>query len=369
MHFSIISVKLFKRFVKKIVRVIAFSAFQCCNNLSVKIREIFMERRGLKDFQVGESFTGFCVVRKKELKHKKSGEPYLALELGDRSGRLRGKVWKNGINHYQDLSVGQLIKVKGKIRSFMDSKELNIERLRAARKEEQSILKDIVPVSRKDIEGLRGQFKVHLEGIENPHLAGLLEVLFPDETALENYLETPSGKLWHHNYLYGMLEHLICLLDLADVMCRHYPTLKTDVLKTGIILHNLGKSADTDYDEFIEYTTEGRLIGHTVLGYEILSEAIKKKKEFPEKLKLALFHLLLSHHGTPDKGSPVVPMTLEAIVFQYIKEADIQANAALRIIENDRLPESEWTRFNNLFNRFLYVGQETENDEPDEQHD
>ena len=316
---------------------------------------------GLKERKVGDTFTGFCVIRKKELKHKQNGEPYLILEVGDRSGRLRAKVWKNANSLYEDLKVGTLIKIQGKIQTFMDTREIHIQRLRLARKEEEVELEQLVPKSKKDVEALKEMFRAHLGTIENDYLKQLLGKLFPDDSSIDEYLKTPSGKLWHHNYLYGLLEHIVCMLDLSGLMKVHYPRLQIDLLKTAVILHNLGKKIEYGYEGFIDYSTEGRLIGQVVLGFQLIQEAIRDIPDFPQELRLQLLHCILSHRGGNEYGFPVVPMTLEAIVLHQIDELDIKANAFLRIIESDRLPDSKWTRFNNLLNRFIYIG-----DEPDD---
>lgn len=326
-----------------------------------------MERTRLKEKKIGDTFIGFCVVRKKELKHKKDGEPYVLLEVGDRSGRLRGKIWNNAHEFYTNLKVGQLIKLKGRIQSFKDTREIHIERLRIARKEEENALDELIPKSEKDIEALKQNFVKHIEGIRNPHLKQLIETLFPNEEEIEEYLKTPSGKLWHHNYLYGMLEHLVCLLDLAEVMHVHYPIIQIDLLKTGILLHNLGKHNEYAWPGFIDYTTEGRLIGHITKGYEIAHQAIIGLNDFPEELRLQILHLILSHQGTTETGSPVPPMTLEAIVLHLMDELDSKTNATRRIILNDQLPESNWTKYNNLLHRFIYVPHKTENNIDDKQ--
>ena len=328
-----------------------------------------MEKIGLKNYNIGEIFIGFCIIRKKELKHKQNGEPYLILELGDKSGRLRSKIWREAKEYYENLKVGQLLKIKGKIQSFLDTKELNVERLRLARKDEISI-EEIVPISKKDVQFFKEQFQEHIEKIKNPYLNELLNHIFPDISAWDIYLKTPSGKLWHHNYLYGILEHIVCLLDLSDVMVKHYPIIQIDLLKTAIILHNLGKKIEYGYNGFIDYTTEGRLIGHIVLGYQMVDEKIAEIDDFPDELRLQLLHLILSHQGSKENDAPVVPMTLEAMVLHLMNELDVQANAFLRIIENDRLPDnSKWTRYNNLLNRFIYIGNEPEHNKDDEQNE
>lgn len=314
-----------------------------------------MDNSSLKQTKVGDEFIGYCIIRKSELKHKQNGDPYLVLELGDRSGRLKAKVWNNAAVFFKKLVRGKIVKVKGNVQLFMDSKELNIEKLRLAREDEvePSIL---VPTSKKNIPELKTAFLHHLESIKNPHLQNLLNTLFPDEAALDKFLRTAPGKLWHHNYLYGTLEHLVCLLDLADIMIGHYPRLQPDLLKCGLILHNLGKESEYVYEGFIDFSTEGRLIGHIVTGYQTIREAIRSIEGFPENLSLQLLHLVLSHQGSAEKGSPVIPMTMEAIVLHLLNELDSTTNAVERIISNDRIGESEWTKYNKLLDRFIYAG-------------
>jgi len=326
-----------------------------------------MNKPGLKNLNVGESYTGYCILRKKELKYKQNGDPYLVLELGDHSGRLRAKAWKGAKEHYDNLGIGKLMKVQGKIQSFLDASELNIERMRLARKDEEIELENIVPVSKKDIAELKMRFARHLEGISDENIRALLDALFQDPESLEEFLKAPSGKLWHHNYLYGVLEHVVCMLDLADVLYLHYPQLKIDLLKAGIIIQKAGRKIQLGYEDFIDFTTEGRLLGPNVLAFQIVNEAIQKVEDFPEELRLQLLHMVLSQPENINQGSPVIPMTLESIILYLLDELDMSINATQRIIENDRLPDSNWTRFNNLFNRFIYVGDQAINQKSDEQ--
>jgi 3'-5' exoribonuclease len=322
-----------------------------------------MAKTGLKNYQPGESFIGFCIIRKNELKQKQNGEPYLALELGDKSGRLRAKIWKDAANHYRNLSVGQTVKIKGKIQSYLNAKELHVERIRKSKPGEVS-LDDIIPESKKDVEKLADRFFEHYEKMENTHLKKLLELIFPDRNSLQNYLKIPSGKLWHHNYLFGLLEHVVCMLDVADAVHCHYPQLQIDLLRTAILLHNIAKPAEYDIEGYIEFSTEGRLLGHVMAGYQTVQETIAKVEDFPEDLRLQLLHLIISHQGTTENGAPVPPMTLEAEILYRIDQLDIQANAFQRILENDKLPDSRWTKYNNMLSRFLYDA-ETEKQQPE----
>ena len=323
-----------------------------------------MKTKGMKNLKIGDDFLGYCIIRKKEVRYKQNGEPYLSLELGDKSGRLKAKIWNKAERHFQKYKSGQIVKIQGKIKIFQDTKEVHIEKIRPVNQEDQINAEDLLPKSDKNIEGLLEKFKDHIGSIKNEYLHLLLDKAFPDDDALQNYVKSPTGKLWHHNYLYGVLEHTVCLLDLSQILFEHYPDIDLDLLKTAIILHYLGNPIEFGTNGFIEYTTEGRLIGHVTISFEKTNEIIRQIPDFPKELGQSLLHLILSREGSEESGSPIPPMTLEGIILDQLIKLDVKANAALRIINNDQVPDSEWTKFNNLFNRFLFAGKKPE----DQQH-
>lgn len=320
------------------------------------------KRSGLKTTPVGSTFLGFVVLRKQELKERQNGDPFLVLELGDRSGRLRAKLWHNAEEIFHHLKQGDILKVKGRIQNFQDRPELHVEKLRLAREEEID-REQLFPVSEKDVPALLQAFNEHRQHLADELLKELLNQLFPTEEAYLRYLKTPSGKLWHHNYLYGTLEHVVCLLDLADALCAHYPAVDRDLLKTGIILHAVGNEQRYLSEAFVEFSTDGRLIGRPVLSWMKIEAKIREMENFPEEKKRALAHLVLSHSAPGEDTLPVKPQTREAVLLQALRHLDITANAVERIIRFDRQPDSQWTRYNNLLDRFIYVGDETNDQE------
>jgi len=328
-----------------------------------------MKTKGMKNLKIGEDFLGYCIIRKKELRYKQNGEPYLSLELGDKSGRLKAKMWNKAEQGFQKYKAGQIIKIQGKIKTFQDTKEVHIEKIRLVNREDKIDPEDLLPKSAKNTKTLLKKFIAHKENLKDEHLCLLLEKVFPDDDTLQNYLKSPTGKLWHHNYLYGVLEHTVCLLDLSQTLYEHYPIIDLDLLKTAIILQYLGNPIEFGTDGFIEYTTRGRLFGHVTISFEKATEAIKQTPDFPKELGHKLLHLILSREGTRENGSPIPPMTLEGIILNQLIQLDVNANAALRIIDNDQLPDSEWTKYNNLFNRFLFAGKKPENQQNGKESD
>lgn len=312
------------------------------------------QKIGIKTLPIGKQFTGFCIVRKKEIRYKSSGEAYLYVELGDWSGRLNAKLW-NDVNKFSELvEVGKIIKLKAVVQKYQDRRELKILNLRKVNPSDDVDLKRLLPRSEKDISTLRDQFFKHISGIQNPHLKKLLSRIFADEKFAEQFFLTPAGKLWHHNYLYGMLEHVVAMLDISVVIGNHHPSVNIDMLRCGIVLHDIGKMKGYDADGFVDFTDEGRLIGHITIGYDTIRQTIDSIEDFPAELSHQLLHMLLSHQGKLEQGSPVVPLTIEAVTLHHINELDSKTNALSRIVENDILPDSKWSKYIPLLDRFIY---------------
>lgn len=323
-----------------------------------------MGEQRLKNLKSGQKFSGNCVIRKKELKHKRTGEAYLHLELGDSSGRLYGKVWKDAEKIYGIVEREQSVEIIGKVRLYKSSKVLDIERIYPIRQNNRPSDHPMVPRSGKNLNHLRRQLLRHKQSVGDRYLQQLLERIFPDDATLENYLKLPSGKLWHHQYLYGNLEHMVCLMDLCDALHLHYPKLNLDLLKTGILLKNLGIAESVSFQKFIDYTARGRLWGATFIGNRNIWEHMNGIPDFPEDLRLHLCHLLLAQPSGPYRHSGIPPMTREAITLGHLITLDTQANAVERIIRNDREENSEWTKFNPLLNRYIYTAVPESGKEP-----
>jgi 3'-5' exoribonuclease len=293
----------------------------------------------IKSLEAGEQFIGFCIVRKKEKRYKSSGEPYIALELSDGSGRLSTKLW-----------------------DYNNIKELKILKMRPKIETDQIDYFKLLPHSDKDINHLKNRFYNHLNSIKNEYLKELLTNIFGDKKFTENYLRTPAGKLWHHNYLYGMLEHVIAMLDFSEIINNHYSLIDLDLLKSGIFVHDIGKMQEYSLHGFIDKSDSGRLLGHINMGYSFVEKKIDHIKEFPEELRVKILHLILSHHGEKEKGSPIEAMTIEAVALHYLNELDSKTNAITRVIEDDSIPGSNWSKFVQLMDRYIYTGEKLKND-------
>ena len=323
--------------------------------------------KGIKEIPIGQEYVGFCVVRKKEKRHRTNGQPYLVLELGDRTGRLKAYLWQDIEKIESHLQPGQIVKIQAIPEIHEGQKHLKLLRIRLKRPDDDVDIDQLLPQCPKDIDLLKKKFYQHFHKVENAHLKALLEALQKDPNVLESYLKLPGGKLWHHPYLYGMLEHLVSMLEIADVLIGLFPALHADLLRTGIIVHDIGKLWDFDLKTgFVELSAQARLWGHSAAGWMLIMQKIEEIEGFPSEWKLRLGHMILSHLGEPEKGAAVPPMTLEAFALALLDALDTTLNAITRIEAKDGIPGSEWSKYIPLLQRFIYIGKQFEQSENNE---
>jgi 3'-5' exoribonuclease len=196
-----------------------------------------------------------------------------------------------------------------------------------------------------------------IEGIDQSALRGFLRRFFDDPEISETYFQAPAGKLWHHAYLGGLAEHSLTLAEILLKIAEFYPNADRDLLVAGALLHDIGKIQEYSWEVTVDYTDRGRLIGHVVLGEEILNAHRQKDTDVPSEIWDQLMHLVLSHQGTKEQGSPVVPMTLEAVLLYTADLMDSKANAFNRIIQRSRERGDKWTEYVKLLDRYLYAGE------------
>ena len=313
-----------------------------------------------KNSKNGDIVTDFFVIRNLELKTKKDGGPYLVLDLGHRSGRLSGVLWSDAKTAYQTYTSGNIVKVKGRVSEYRNQPQLSIERIRKATPYDRIDSCAFIPVSSADIGVLQKKLESTIESIETPPLRALLQRIFSDAQTAERFRSCPGGKLWHHAASGGLLEHTMSVVEICETMTRLYPSIDRDLLITGALLHDIGKIEEYGTEKgFIDFTDLGRLWGHISLWAQQVRahiEALEEASDFPDSLKNHLVHLILSHQGELEHGSPVLPATLEAMVLYYADEMDAKANAILQIIERDREPDRQWSRFIPMLNRFIFLG-------------
>jgi len=293
----------------------------------------------LKDLQVGDSFIGFYVLRKKELRSRRDGAPYLHLEFGDRSGRLRANLWDDAERLYHELEEEGIIKLQGMVETYQGQPQIAVKRLRRAQPDDEFNADDFLPISSLDARTALSLTRAYIRRVKNPYLNRLLEDFFSDEGFVNSFLRAPGGKLWHHNRIGGLAEHTLAVAKLCRIHSRLYPYIDEDLLITGALLHDIGKIEEYRCDTLIEYSDRGRFVGHIVIGAQWVQERLGRLEGFPPELADRLQHLILSHQA--EFGSPVQPATREAFLLHYADQVDAKLDALKRIREG-AADDSKW---------------------------
>lgn len=319
-----------------------------------------MARRYVREMADGDNVEEVYLATDKQLRANRNGNLYLQLELRDRTGAIAARLWNAGEHLFRSFDAGDFLLVKGKVQLFQGALQMILSGLERVASE-QVELADFLPHTDKDVSKLYERLRGHLMKLGNPHLRALAECFLIDADFVRNFCRAPAGVRVHHAYLGGLLEHVVTLLDLADRVAPLYPELDRDLLAMGVFLHDVGKVRELSYDRAFAYTDEGQLVGHLVLGVEMLNDRVRQAADltgepFPDELLLRLKHLIVSHHGTLEFGSPKVPMTPEAIALHHLDNFDAKVHIFLREVRDDANKTSAWTPFNQALQRRLYKG-------------
>ena len=305
----------------------------------------------------GQQVKSLAQVRSKQLRPKKNGELYLRLVLSDRSGRIEARMWDGFDGIVEELSEGDFVRYQGLVEVYNGVKQLVISEIRKVSLKdvrEHGFLPELLPSTENDISAMWQELRSIIgTKIQRKVLRDLLDLLLADNK--EAICSFPAGVEIHHAYLGGFLEHVLSLVRSAIFFGDHYQELDRDLLITGAILHDIGKLRELSGPITPGYTTEGRLIGHVVLGRDILREAAARVSGFPDDLLIQLEHIIISHQGQLEWGAPRRPKTPEALVLHYLDDLDAKLNRFFRALKEDK-DDSEFTAYDRYFGRFLYKG-------------
>jgi len=302
--------------------------------------------------QENKIITSSFVVASKQVKAKKNGEPYLALILADRSGQIEAKMWDNVDEFILAFEQDDFLKVKGLVNKYKNRFQLTIHKLR--RMEEGDIdFTDYLPKTTKDIGELWRTLTEFVATFQNPHLKSLVELFMADSEIAERYRNAPAAKTLHHAYIGGLLDHVVSLFRSCDLMSQNYPQVNRDLLLTGAFLHDIGKIQELTYNRAFSYSTRGQLLGHMIIELEMLQAKLAQLPGFPDELKILLEHMIISHHGQYDFGSPKLPMFPEALMLHYLDDLDSKMEAMRAHFEREAELEGPWTSYNASLGRPL----------------
>jgi len=306
----------------------------------------------MKDFYIrdcqkheNQTITSNFVVASKLVKNKKNGDFYLSVTLADCSGQLQANMWDNVADALNVFNQDDFIKVKGMVQKYNGRWQLTIHKLRRLADTEIDYT-DYIPKTPKDIDQLWRTLGGFVETVENPWLRKLIQNFMADTTIAHAYKNAPAAKTLHHAYVGGLLDHVVSLFTVCDLAVRNYPQVNRDLLLTGAFLHDIGKIYELTYQRSIAYTTKGQLLGHMIIELEMLHQKVAEIPGFPDELKIMIEHLIISHHGQYEFGSPKLPMFPEALMLHYLDDLDSKMESMRAQFERESELETPWTSYN-----------------------
>ena len=308
-----------------------------------------MKKLFVKDLEPDPSITSFFLVHEKEVRSTANGRAYLRMELGDRTGTVEARMWDQFELLAKDVNRDDFVKVQARVELYRNRPQLTLQQFRVAKPEEID-LGDFLQRTPYDTEELYKQILGFIEGMKNPWLKRLCSQILTDPKIVDRFKRAPAAKTMHHAYLGGLIEHVVGLCGLAKQIAAHYPELDLDLLLTAALLHDVGKLNELCYERAVSYSVEGQLLGHIVMEVGTVGQTMDAIEGFPERLKTVVQHMLISHHGEYEFGSPKLPMIREALAFHYMDDLDSKMGAIRAALAVDS-GEPEWSAFSAALGR------------------
>jgi len=313
------------------------------------VRKVFV-----KDIKDRDQLREVFLVKEKITAMAKNGKPYLTIKLMDKSGEVDAKVWDNVDEVAGRFDKNDFLEISAKASVYLGKMQLVISELRKM-PEEDVVLADFLPETDRDIQEMEGELAALLATLTNSWLRRLLDGFFADPEVMALYRLAPAAKGMHHVYLGGLLEHSLAVASLVDAIVPLYKDLNRDLLIAGALLHDVGKVREMKFSRSFDYSDEGKLIGHITIGVEMIHERVCQIPGFPTELAMQLKHLILSHHGQYEYGSPKRPKTVEATVLSYLDDLDSKINGIRTHIRKEGEMQGNWTAYHRLYDRYFYV--------------
>jgi 3'-5' exoribonuclease len=288
------------------------------------MKEIFIADLGKYENQ---AITGFFAVSAKGVRSKKDGSRYFALTLADRTGQIEARMWDT--ETAGEFGSGDVVKLRGQVCRYQEKLQINVERIRAATRDEFE-LGDYVPQTERNVDELWSELNLYVQSFTDAHLRALIRAFLDDAAIAAAFREAPAAKSMHHAWIGGLLEHVVSLLGICDLAAKHY-SVHRDLLLTGAILHDIGKLEELRWGTSFDYTIEGQLLGHITIGIGMIEKKIALLPDFPPQLRILVEHVVLSHHGKYEFGSPKLPMIPEAVLLHYLDDMD----AKMQTLQNE----------------------------------
>jgi 3'-5' exoribonuclease len=313
-----------------------------------------MKKIFIDQIKAGENISDMFVLAQKTLSQKRDGSNYLNVAIADKTGSMKGVVWELTDQIAENVVSGDVAHIQGRVSEYKESLQIVIKKM-APVAEGGIDPTDFMPATTHNIEVMFDRLVKKTEEIKTTCLKSLMDAFWRDESLAARFKKAPAAKKMHHAYIGGLLEHTLSMAILAERIGGHYSGIDMDLLLTGVVLHDVGKIHEFDYTLTIDYSDAGRLLSHIVIGIQLLEEKLKEIDDFPEETANLLKHMIVSHHGVRDFGSPEPPKTLEAVLLNHIDEIDSKING-IRDFMTAEDPNAAWTSYHRLLGRHFYKG-------------
>jgi 3'-5' exoribonuclease len=317
------------------------------------------QHRWARDIREEGKVRGSYLVKEKRSGTTRKGEPFISLTLGDKTGDIEGRIWDNAQTLSALFREGDVVEIEGQASLYRNQAQITVNSLKTVEVYDPALF---LEVSERPPSEMLDGLKETLKAVKNRPLRSLIDSFMADKGFLSQFSQAPAAKGFHHSHLGGLLEHTLSVCQLAHRVADQYPRLDRDLLLTAAFLHDIGKVRELKYLRQVDYSDEGRLLGHLVIGVSMLNDKIRQLKRFPDDLTVRLTHMILSHHGEYAFGSPKRPKFLEAFALHFIDDLDAKMNGIARFMDRDR-QEGEWTDFNRMYERFFLKGKIVVEDE------
>jgi len=318
------------------------------------VGSVFMKKQFIAEMKPGDSINDIFVLAEKKVSQKKDGNNFLNVTFSDKTGTIKGVIWDNVDQIINSITSGNFVHIRANVSEYNGAPQLIVRKL-TAHSVESVDPSDFLPASGHDTDMMYDRLLKVTTAIKTVCYQKLLEAFLNDAEFVIKFKTAPAAKMMHHAYLGGLIEHTLSMALLAEKIAGHYTGIDTDLLITGAILHDIGKIREFNYEVSIDYSDEGRLLNHIVIGIEMINDKIAKIEDFPPRQALLLQHLIVSHHGSREFGSPEPPKTIEAVLLNYIDEIDSKVNG-IRNFMSLSDPGESWTAYHRLLGRYFYKG-------------
>lgn len=306
------------------------------------------------DIVAGDAVQEVFVLADKSMGHKRDGNPFMNVTLADKSAQVKGVVWDDVARMAACAQTGDFVRVTAQAGEYRGVLQLVVKNMVKV-PQEAVAPEDFLPSTSRNVDQMFDRLRAMTDTLDSKPLLELMNAFWADSEFVRQFKRAPAAKMMHHAYIGGLIEHTLSMVLLADKVAGHYGGVDRDLLVVGAIVHDIGKIRELSYKYRLDYTDEGRLLSHITIGVELVNEKMQSIPDFPKEIAALIKHMIVSHHGSREFGSPEPPKTIEAVLLNYIDEIDSRVNAIREFVAADD-PDASWTSYHRLLGRQFYKG-------------